>query len=145
VPDTLKAHTAEIFAPQNYRVLLAFSDEFIWNAMVGAFTACHVMGMARLLQGYEGTHERIRRWAGASFSIYVTHYPALHLIDALFRAETLARDGLLLFGSIAVGLIFAHVFERRISGLRQCVLAIWQSCPAIARHPRQDLPSRLPR
>lgn len=143
-PDALKAITADAFAPQNYRVMLAFSDEFIWNALVGAFTAVHIMGMARLLQGYEGSPERIRWWAGASFSIYVTHYPALHLIDALFPPETLVRDGLLLVGSIMVGLVFAQIFERRISDLRRCLLTAWQACPSIARHPRPDPRSPLP-
>jgi peptidoglycan/LPS O-acetylase OafA/YrhL len=124
VPDALAALTADIFAPLNYRMILAFSDEFVWNALLGAMTALHVMGMARLLQGYQGSHPRIRWWAGASFSIYVTHYPALHLIDAIFPAETLARDGLLVVGSILVGLLFAQVFERRIVTIRQSILTL---------------------
>lgn len=124
VPDMLAIETAGFFAPQNYRYILAFSDEFVWNALLGILTALHIMGMARLLQSYEGNHPRVRWWAGASFSIYVTHYPALHLIDAAFPAETLARDGLLVGGSILVGLVFAQIFERKIVGLRQCILSL---------------------
>lgn len=135
VPELLKAFTAELFAPQSYRVVLVFSDEFIWNAMVGGFTALHILGMSRLLKNYEGKHPRIRWWAGASFSIYVTHYPALHLIDAAFPAETMARDGLLVIGSIGVGLIFAAIFERRIAGLRHCIQCAWRQ--AIAMGPRR--------
>lgn len=118
VPDMLTALTADSLAPQHPRSVLGFSDEFIWNAMIGVFAALHIMGMARVLHDYKGIHSRIRWWAGASFSIYVTHYPALHLIDGLFPAETLARDGLLFVGSIAVGLIFAQIFERHIQVLR---------------------------
>lgn len=124
VPDLLAAHTSAFFEPLNHRVILGFSDEFLWNGMIGGMTAVHIMGMARLLNAYQGNHPRIRWWAGASFSIYVTHYPALHLIDAFFPTETLARDGLLLAGSILVGLIFAYLFERRIAGFRNWVLAL---------------------
>ncbi|KEJ91066.1 acyltransferase family protein [Sulfitobacter donghicola] len=124
IPDVLAALTADALAPQNHRIILAFSDECIWNALLGAITAVHIMGMAKLLQGYQGTHPRIRWWAGASFSIYVTHYPALHLIDALFPAETLARDGLLVVGSIAVGLVFAQIFERKINNFRNGLLLV---------------------
>lgn len=124
VPDALALKTAALFEPQHYRIVLAFSDEFIWNALLGVLTALHIMGMARLLNAYQGTHTRIRWWAGASFSIYVTHYPALHLIDAAFPMETVARDGLLVVGSLLVGLVFAQIFERKIVGLRQCLLAM---------------------
>ena len=54
----------------------------------------------------------------------MTHYPALHLIDAAFPQETLARDGLLLAGSILVGLMFAALFERRIASLRTAILTL---------------------
>ena len=124
VPDLLAAQTATMLEPRAVHVVLGFSDEFLWNAMIGAMTAVHVMGMARLLSARQADSARVRWWAGASFSIYVTHYPALHLIDAAFPQETLARDGLLLGGSILVGLIFAALFERRIKGLRQVVLRL---------------------
>ena len=124
VPVTLAELTAEVFAPNHYRLVLVFSDEFVWNALVGAMTMLHIMGMARLLQGYTGSHPRIRWWAGASFSIYVTHYPALHLIDAVFPAETLARDGLLVAGSILVGLVFAQIFERKIDNIRAGTISL---------------------
>ncbi|UOA26349.1 acyltransferase [Pseudosulfitobacter sp. DSM 107133] len=129
VPDTLAAMTAEAVAPLNYRALLAFSDEFIWNALLGGMAVVHIMGMARLLQGYQRAHPRVRWWAGASFSIYVTHYPMLHLIDAAFPAETLARDGLLVVGSITVGLVFAQVFERHITDQRRLILSLAARLP----------------
>lgn len=124
VPDLLADLTAAFFAGMDYRIILGFSNEFVWNALVGAMTALHIMGMARLLQGYQRSHPRIRWWAGASFSIYVTHYPALHIIDAIFPVETLARDGLLVVGSIIVGLLFAQIFERKIGSLRAGMLSL---------------------
>ncbi|WP_095590158.1 acyltransferase family protein [Actibacterium ureilyticum] len=124
VPDMLKTQTSALFDPLSYRSILVFSDEFIWNGLIGAMTAIHIMGMARLLSAYKRPHPGIRWWAGASFSIYVTHYPALHLIDALFPAETLARDVLFLVGSITVGLVFAQFFERPVAGFRKALLAL---------------------
>lgn len=121
VPDMLAHMTAEAFAPTHYRFILVFSDEFLWNGLIGIMTALHVIGMARLVQGYQGTHPHLRWWAGASFSIYVVHYPVLHLIDAAFPAETVSRDALLFFGSIAAGLVFAQIFERPIGAIRMAV------------------------
>lgn len=124
VPEMLAIITAEAFAPMNYRVVLAFSDEFVWNAIVGFLAALHIMGMVKLLQGYQGSHPCIHWLAGASFSIYVTHYPTLHLIDAVFPAETFARDCLFVVGSTLVGLLFAQLFERRIGGLRSSLVSL---------------------
>lgn len=135
VPRILAAHTVAAFEPQHYRMVLAFSDEFIWNALIGVLTSMHIMGMARLLRSYDGQHPRIRWWAGASFSIYVTHYPALHLIDAVFPAETLARDGLLVVGSLLVGVLFAHVFERPIASLRRNLLKVSDNVRQPVAHP----------
>ena len=133
VPATMAAQTSALFEPMNYRMVLAFSDEFLWNGMIGAMAAVHIMGMARLLRSSERDSARIRWWAGASFSIYVTHYPALHLIDAAFPQETLARDGLLVVGSIVVGLVFAAVFERRIKSLRAALIRLRPGTGMLAR------------
>ncbi|MEM8655930.1 MAG: acyltransferase [Pseudomonadota bacterium] len=144
VPGTLAQYTADAFAPGYYRAVLVFSDEFIWNGLIGLMTALHVVGMARLVRGYDGHHPRLRWWAGASFSIYVVHYPVLHLIDAMFPAETIWRDGLLFFGSVAAGLIFAQIFERPIATIRAGLL----SCARLMRpsgHPQSQphLPASL--
>ena len=127
-PDALAAYTAGLLDGQNPRAVLAFSDEFIWNAMIGIFSMIHIMGMARLLIDYKGVHRRVRWWAGASFSIYVVHYPTLHLIDAVFPAETIARDMQFVFGSILVSLIFAQLFERRIASFRRGLRSGWSAC-----------------
>lgn len=124
VPDILAQLTANAFAPGHYRFILVFSDEFLWNGLIGVFTALHVVGMARLVNGYNGNLPHLRWWAGASFSIYVVHYPVLHLIDAAFPAETVARDALLFFGSVAAGLVFAQIFERPIAGVRSAVMTV---------------------
>ncbi len=119
LPGALTDLTAQAMAPVNYRQALAFSDEFIWNAFIGVFTVLHLMGAAALM----GDTVRDRRWvrwlAGASFSVYVTHYPALQLLDAALPDAIPARHVLLLGGTIFVGLVFAEVFERRLALLRR--------------------------
>jgi peptidoglycan/LPS O-acetylase OafA/YrhL len=132
IPNTLAAYTADIFGPDVYRAILGFSDELIWNAMLGMLTALHIAGMARLLNAYKKDHAQVRWWAGASFSIYVTHYPMLHLIDAVFPSETFSRDVLFLVASVSVGLIFAQIFERplkRIRGLATICSKKWAPHP----------------
>lgn len=144
VPDTLAHMTAEAFVPANYRFMLVFSDEFLWNGLIGIMTALHVIGMARLVRGYQGNHPHLRWWAGASFSIYVVHYPVLHLIDAAFPAETMSRDALLFFGSVAAGLVFAQIFERPIEAIRTAVRGMTQRLVASDRlQNRPHLPATL--
>ena len=132
LPTLLTITTIRFLALFNHHILLGFSDEFIWNALVGLMAAIHILGMARLLQNYQGNHPQIRWWAGASFSIYVTHYPILHLIDAFFPAETLARDALFVVGSILVGLAFAQIFERRIGSIRRGIAQLQRRLPKTA-------------
>lgn len=149
VPGTLAALTADAFAPGHYRFILVFSDEFIWNNLIGAMTALHVIGMARLVQNYTGAHPHLRWWAGASFSIYVVHYPVLHLIDAAFPAETVSRDALLFFGSVAAGLVFAQFFERPIGRFRIAVRSMAARSKFIGRrrsrpHPQATLLPETP-
>jgi peptidoglycan/LPS O-acetylase OafA/YrhL len=69
--------------------------------------------------------QAIRWMAGATFSIYVTHYPALHLLDAMLP-EMLGRDVLLLSGSIVVGLVFARYFERPVKRFRVWLMPVLQ-------------------
>ena len=97
---------------------LGFSDEFIWNAIIGMLAVLHLFGIARLWQARVDNIAWIRWCAGASFSVYVTHYPALHLLDAIMPEPMFGRYPLLLVGSIAVGLVFASIFERNLKTVR---------------------------
>lgn len=118
VPDMLAAHTAQVLGVADARMVLGFSDEFLWNAMIGLFTALHVAGIAMLNPVTIPFAAAIRWLAGASFSVYVTHYPSLHILDAILP-ETAGRDAMLLVGSIGVGLVFAGCFERPIKIFRK--------------------------
>lgn len=124
VPDFLSTATANWLNVPDARIVLGFSDEFLWNFVIGVCTVVHVAGVAVLnpqkLWGARG----IRWTAGATFSIYVTHYPALHLLDAALP-DMVGRDALLLIGSVAIGIGFAHYFERPVKLFRDRVERLW--------------------
>ena len=122
LPPALESLTAEAFGVARASRMLGFSDEFIWNAIIGILTTIHLLGMARLVQSRTADIAWIRWAAGASFSVYVTHYPTLHLLDAVLPDPMVGRYPLLLIGSFAVGLIFAAIFERNLKPLRAALL-----------------------
>lgn len=98
---------------------LRFSNEFVWNGLIGVLFSVHLYAMSQLLTQWRRGAAQIRWFAQASFSIYVTHYPALHLLDACLPPHLWARALWLLIGALCVGLAFAHIFERPIERLRQ--------------------------
>ncbi|MEM6577786.1 MAG: acyltransferase [Pseudomonadota bacterium] len=123
IPDLLRAVTAATLDVPDARLVLRFSDEFIWNMMIGAFTACHIVGMAVLAPARCAERFWLRWAAGASFSIYVTHYPTLHLVDAMLPDQA-RYDGVLFAVSLVVGLAFAAVFERPIAHFRRVLMRL---------------------
>lgn len=103
---------------------LRFSDEFLWNTLIGALVAYQFIGMVPLLA--QATFGRLGisiRWlAGASFSIYVIHYPALQLVDAALPETLPLRHLVLLASVLAICFLFAQLFERRLSDMRRAVI-----------------------
>ncbi|MEO1639800.1 MAG: acyltransferase [Pseudomonadota bacterium] len=119
LPQVILAMTANALNVPDARLVLGFSDEFIWNNVIGLLTAVHILGMAAIMRDRARLRLPGIKWcAGASFSLYVTHYPALHLIDALLPQAMIGRYALLLAGSIAVGFVFAELFERTLGRVR---------------------------
>jgi len=125
IPVVLAAMTADWLGVADARMVLGFSDEFIWNLFLGLCAVAHVAGVAILNPQKMWGSQAIRWMAGATFSIYVTHYPALHLLDAMLP-EMLGRDVLLLSGSIVVGLVFARYFERPVKRFRVWLMPVLQ-------------------
>ena len=124
VPIFLEAVTANALSPINHDALFGYSDEVLWNTLVAAAVAIHLIGvhalgpvMPRIAP--DRVAYAIRWAAGASFSLYVTHYPVLQFTDALLR-DTSPRSQLLqLVAVIGVALVFAQVFERPLAGWRR--------------------------
>jgi hypothetical protein len=67
----LAAHTGAAFAPYNYRISLAFSDEFLWNGFLGGVTNVHIMRMARLPNSYE-RKLAIREYANGQMQAFLS-------------------------------------------------------------------------
>lgn len=123
LPETLMSLSVSTFG-QNFIYGLRFSDEFLWNGIIGMLFAVQILAMGLLLKDVEWKNsysKSIRWYAGASFSIYVIHYSLLLLIDA-FLADiepSLMRDIILLTTTLATALIFAQLFERPLPLFRK--------------------------
>jgi peptidoglycan/LPS O-acetylase OafA/YrhL len=122
LPPLLLQVTGDILPASTPISALRFSNEFLWNGLIGALFALHLFAMSYLLTDWGRGAAAIRWCAQASFSIYVTHYPALHVLDAVLPADIWARGLWLLCGSLAVGLVFARIFERPLDRWRQLLL-----------------------
>lgn len=124
VPDLFLRLSSELIGTEAFEAL-RFSDEFLWNALIGALFASHLYAVGRLLQeSGDGTwaNRPIRWLAGASFSIYLMHYPTLQIVDAaLPSAPGLVRDAALLGATLIICLAFAQLFERRLPAVRKCL------------------------
>jgi len=117
------ADTIGTLQPQIGGHALRFSDEYLWNALVGVLVCAHLTGMAGLLR--HRSLERIARpagWlAGASFSIYLVHYPLLQFVHAALPEATHA----VLFGLTVLACFgFAAAFERPLDLWRRVLRRI---------------------
>lgn len=122
--------TTDLLAPKDVNGLFRYSDEVLWNTLIALAVALHLFGVWHLTRGraarVEGRFARALRWmAGASFSLYVVHYPTLHLADALLPAGGTGRHLLLLVITLAVSLAFAALFERPLARWRSLVAPLW--------------------
>ena len=113
-------------SPEFVDGILRFSDEFVWNLIIAALVAFHLIGMAALTQGKEKTFsQKIRkaiRWcAGATFTIYIVHYPLLQFTDTVLpnSIDTSSRH-IALFSIVLIAcFVFAELSERRLKWLRK--------------------------
>ena len=108
---------------------LRFSNEFVWNGILGILICCHLYAVGRLSLSDSTpipAARAIKWFAGASFSLYLVHYPALQMLHALLPQDVspLFRHGLLLGGTVAISLVFAELFERSLGSFRKAILAI---------------------
>jgi len=119
LPDVIRA-TMQPHFPGH---MLRFSDEYMWNAVVGLLVCTHLTGMAGALR--DRPLARLARpaaWlAGGSFSVYLVHYPLLQFLHA-------ALPGLghgALFGLTVLScLAFAELFERPLDLWRRALISL---------------------
>ncbi len=104
--------------------LVRFSDEPIWNLVIGGLFALHLYAVGRLMAGSERpvtkASQAIKWIAGGSFSIYLVHYPLLMLLDVFIPdfAPAPLHHLVLFVAVMAACLLFAQVFERPLPRFR---------------------------
>jgi peptidoglycan/LPS O-acetylase OafA/YrhL len=107
---------------------LRFSDEYLWNGLLGLLVALHLWGVAGLARAGSARrwHGSVRWVAGAGFSIYLVHYPVLQALKAAWPGlgTSLAGDLVLLGLTLAACLLFAQLFERPLPRFRSALLAL---------------------
>jgi peptidoglycan/LPS O-acetylase OafA/YrhL len=123
-PGSCRRLTEAVLGAESFSAL-RFSGGFLWGWCLAALVSVHLLGMACLLRVPVGRQsgrmpDAIRWAAGASFSIYLMHYPALHFIDALLPGEAAAplRIVTLLIATLVACLAFAAAFERTLPQVR---------------------------
>lgn len=134
LPRLLMALQTVVIDVRYVNGLFNFSNEFLWNNLLGLLAAAHFLGAAVVLRswrhGFSPRVERAIRWlAGGSFSLYLLHYPVLQFTEAVLPEwpQAIRHPALLLICLFACYL-GAELFERRLAGFRSLVrhLAIWR-------------------
>ncbi|WP_308915725.1 acyltransferase [Jannaschia sp. LMIT008] len=122
VDEALLRATPDWLGPIRHVHVFDFGQEVLWNGLIALALALHLLGMARVAPSLGGAAIRaIRWWAGASFSIYVMHYPVMHLMDAGLPEDVPGKAALFVVLPIALCLPFAAAFERTLPQLRRMV------------------------
>ncbi|MGI1662925.1 sterol desaturase family protein [Palleronia sp. KMU-117] len=115
--------TAAAVSPASPAQLFIYSDEVLWNTVLALLVAAHLVGMigvvARVSIRLDSAFARIIRWlAGGSFSLYIMHYPTLHLLDATLPESLPGLHLWMLLLTLAVCYGFAALFERPLGRFR---------------------------
>ena len=129
VPMLVNAVTAQTFEA-GLGLKLGFSYNFVWALILGHLLCMHLRAMWSLL-GSEGPTGRWAGWAkwlaGGSFSLYLVHFPVLHLLEATFPkirpdlASYWLDDLATVAVTVAVCFAFAEVFERPLPRFRRAL------------------------
>jgi len=113
--------TGQVIHPN---LLLGFSDEFLWNFVIAVLFCFHFLGVHTLAKNGDWISfkaEHIIRWAaGATFSLYLFHYPILTFLYALpFYEPANPMHWVVIFAvTIMACFALAEISERRLSAWR---------------------------
>ena len=126
VDEELLRITPDWIGPVRHRHVFDFGQEVLWNSLIALALALHLIGMSRVALSFRPIMARsIRWWAGASFSIYVVHYPVMHLMDATLPEDMSAKAAMFVVLPVAVAIVFAQVFERPLPATRRLIRRAW--------------------
>jgi peptidoglycan/LPS O-acetylase OafA/YrhL len=100
--------------------MFGFADEFLWNNLLAILFASHFLGvffLAKQASWVPPRFEQSIRWlAGATFSIYLFHYPILTLLHAIpgYKAANPAHYIGVGFVTLIACFLLAELSERRL-------------------------------
>ncbi len=129
LPDLLRTLTFLAVGPERFTAL-GFSDEFLWNALIGAMFTLHLFGMSLRLSSRTTAFrwQNAMKWlAGGSFSLYLVHYPVLQWGGAVIpRSGNWVLDNAILLSVTCLACYaFAAVFERPLARYRKAFLGLF--------------------
>mgnify|MGYP003669981536 FL=1 len=127
LPPLLGEFTQNYFGATFAIYYLRFSDEFIWSNFIGLLTAIHFLGISSVTNRKPKVQNLLTWLSGATFSIYIIHYPLLQFFDAVFDEIPMSpgKDITLLTLTLIGCFIFAGLFERSLTKYRSLLKNIF--------------------
>ena len=133
MPQRLTWYTYKLLGEQiTPNALFGFSDEFVWNFGIAVLMALHFLGVYRLAREADWLGARAEtaiRWcAGATFSLYLFHYPILtflHGLPAYDSAKPL-HAALMAAVTLVACFLLAEVSERRLGFWKRLVHGVFE-------------------
>ncbi|MEO1240681.1 MAG: acyltransferase [Pseudomonadota bacterium] len=129
--EALSAASHALLSQVRYLGGVGDAARFLWFWTIGALVVIHFAGVAMLAGRFKtGVSRAVStpfRWlAGASFSIYIIHYPVMQALDAVWGGETSSGLRAAALGVSTIGLcfLFAALFERRLPAFRAGIRAL---------------------
>ncbi|MEM9616387.1 MAG: acyltransferase [Pseudomonadota bacterium] len=129
--EALSAASHALLSRVRYLGGVGDAARFLWFWTVGALVVFHFAGVAMLAERFRTGVSRavstpVRWLAGASFSIYIIHYPVMQALDAVWDGETSSglRAAALGVSTIGLCIFFAALFERRLPAFRAGIRAL---------------------
>lgn len=104
--------------------LLGFSNDFIWNFIIAVLFSVHFLGVYKLAKTgafISKRAERVIRWAaGATFSLYLFHYPIFSFLYAFpfYDSANPFHWAAIFVVTMAACFALAEITERRLSSWR---------------------------
>ena len=133
VPGTLTVETyillGQVASPYD---VLGFSDEFLWNFLIAALISLHFLGVYRLARQADWIGPRAEaaiRWcAGATFSLYLFHYPILTFLHGMpgYDSANPLHAALIAGATLVACFALAEISERRLMHWKRVTHSVFE-------------------